>query len=34
MKSLLSDVDELAERVCIQFLEVPSEKGLSWYEPT
>lgn len=34
MKSLLSDLDELTERVCIQFLELPSEKGLSWCEPS
>lgn len=33
MKSLLSDVEELAERVGIQCLGVPSEKGFSRGEP-
>ena len=33
MKSLLSDVEELAERVGSQCLGVPSEKGFSRREP-
>lgn len=33
MKSFLSDVEELVEKVRIQFLGLPSEKGFSWGEP-
>lgn len=31
MKSLMSDLEELAGKVCIQFLGQPSKKGFSWH---